>query len=157
VPKLVTVAMPGRLTSLGQAAGAGLLDELVVGGHQFDERGLFDLTQRGDHDAVIDFDGEADIDGTRMHDAAADEATGDGGVFRQGQGEGADDVKRGAGLGIGFLRCASMASSMMGLPTVASGRLQLRRMLSATAMRIGEAGSCGAARARGGRPRNPRR
>lgn len=73
----------GTIDVVGKAAGAGLLDEFVVGGHQFDERSLFDFAQRGDHDAVIDFDSEADVDGERMHDAIADKASSEGGVFSQ--------------------------------------------------------------------------
>ena len=92
----------GTLHIVRQTARTGLLHELVVSGHQFDQRGLFHLTQCGHHDAVIDFHGEADVDGQRMHDAISYQTSGKGGVFSERQGEGANDVERRAGFGIGL-------------------------------------------------------
>ena len=46
----------------------------------------------------------------------------------------------GPGFGFAAFRCASSASMITGLPTVANGRVQLRRIESATAIRIGDAG-----------------
>ena len=76
-----------------------------------------------------------------MDDVVADEPAGGRAVFAERDGEGAQRVERGAGLWARLL-CGGRAagSRFTGRPTVASGRVQLRRIASATATRMVEAG-----------------
>jgi len=66
-------------------------------------------------------------------------APGGRGIFRQRNRQRAQGIKRRAGFGFEFFRCARTGSSATGNPTVASGRVQLRRIASATARRIEDA------------------
>ena len=71
-----------------------------------------------------------------MNNFITDEATGDGGIFRERECERTQGVQRRVSLGLELSGAQATASSAMGKPTVASGRVQLRRMASATATRM---------------------
>ena len=58
----------------------------------------FDIADHWHQHAVINFHGESEVDGLRMHDALANETPGHGGVFRQGDGEGAQGIECGSGF-----------------------------------------------------------
>ena len=98
-----------------------MLDEAVVFLDEVRERFLVGVADAGDEHAIGDFDGEADVDGFWEDNAFADEAACGGGVFREGDGEGADGVEGEPGFGIGIFPMGEEGIESAGHPDGGEG------------------------------------
>ena len=139
VPKFVTVAIEPPVASGGNLRCARQLNEFVVRRHQFFQRLFISGANHRHKHAVLGFNSNAHVNRRWMDNFVADKPAGWRAVFRKRDGQRAQRVKRRAGLWIRRFAMREQASNRAGSPTVASGRVQLRRMASATATRIGEA------------------
>ena len=116
------------------------LHEFAVSAPSIFQRFFVRIADHGNEHAVLGLHGEAHVNRTRMNNFAADEPAGGRGIFRQRDRQRAQRVERRPGFGIRrFAMREQRVQGTTGRPTVASGRVQLRRMASATATRMGEA------------------